>query len=54
MSVFAGAYLGMSWKGAELDIGLIPTGIITANFRIDIDNLKWLGSPDEIRYIVTG
>jgi len=44
ISVFAGAYLGISWKRAGLDIGLIPAGIITANFRIDIDNLKWLGS----------
>ena len=44
MSVFAGAYPGISWKRAGLDIGLIPAGIITANFRIDIDNLKWLGS----------
>jgi len=44
ISVFAGAYFGISWKRAGLDIGLIPAGIITANFRIDIDNLKWLGS----------
>jgi hypothetical protein len=44
LSVFAGAYLGISWKRAGLDIGLIPAGIITANFRFDIDNLKWLGS----------
>jgi hypothetical protein len=41
ISVFAGAYLGISWKRAGLDIGLIPAGIITANFRIDIDDLKW-------------
>ena len=40
MSVFAGAYFGISWKRAGLDIGLIPAGIITANFRIDIDDLK--------------
>ena len=39
MSVFAGAYFGASWKRAGIDIGLIPAGIITANFRIDIDNL---------------
>ena len=39
MSVFAGAYFGISWKRAGLDIGLIPAGIITANFRIDIDSL---------------
>jgi hypothetical protein len=39
MSVFAGAYFGASWKRAGLDIGLIPAGILTANFRIDIDNL---------------
>ena len=44
ISVFAGAYFGISWKRAGLDIGLIPAGVITANFRIDIDNLKWLGS----------
>lgn len=40
ISVFAGAFFGISWKRAGLDIGLIPAGIITANFRIDIDNLK--------------
>ena len=40
ISVFAGAFLGISWKRAGLDIGLIPAGIITANFRIDIDDLK--------------
>ena len=39
ISVFAGAYFGISWKRAGLDIGLIPAGIITANFRIDIDKL---------------
>jgi hypothetical protein len=39
ISVFAGAYFGISWKRAGLDLGLIPAGIITANFRIDIDNL---------------
>ena len=39
ISVFAGAYFGISWKRAGLDIGLIPAGIITANFRIDIDDL---------------
>jgi hypothetical protein len=44
MSVFAGAYFGISWKRVGLDIGLIPVGVFTANFRIDIDNLKWLGS----------
>lgn len=44
ISVFAGAFLDVSWKRAGLDIGLIPAGIITANFRIDIDNMKLLGS----------
>jgi hypothetical protein len=39
ISVFAGAYCGISWKRAGLDIGVIPAGIITANFRFDIDNL---------------
>jgi hypothetical protein len=39
ISVFAGAYFGISWKRAGLDIGLIPAGIITASFRIDIDDL---------------
>jgi hypothetical protein len=38
MSVFAGDYFGISWKRVGLDIGLIPAGVITANFRIDIDN----------------
>lgn len=44
ISVFGGVYLGISWKRAGLDIGLIPVGIITANFRIDIDDLFRLGS----------
>jgi hypothetical protein len=44
ISAFAGAYFGISWKRAGLDIGVIPVGVFTANFRIDIDNLKWLGS----------
>jgi hypothetical protein len=39
MSVFAGAYFGISWKRAGLDLGLIPAGVLTANFSIDIDNL---------------
>jgi hypothetical protein len=39
MSVFAGAYFGLSWKRAGIDIGLIPAGVITASFRIDIDNI---------------
>ena len=39
MSIFAGAYFGLSWKRSGLDIGLIPAGIVTANFRIDIDNI---------------
>jgi hypothetical protein len=40
ISVFAGAYFSVSWKRAGIDIGLVPAGIITANFRIDIDDLK--------------
>ena len=38
ISVFAGAYCGISWKKAGFDVGLIPAGIVTTNFRFDIDN----------------
>ena len=37
MSVFAAATFGITWHKMGLDVGLIPVGIFTANFRIDID-----------------
>jgi hypothetical protein len=35
-SVFAAATAGFSWKRLGIDVGLIPVGIITFNFRIDL------------------
>ncbi len=37
MSVFAIATFGISWKRVGFDLGILPVGIITGNFRIDID-----------------
>jgi len=37
MSVFAAATFGITWHKMGFDIGVIPVGIFTANFRIDID-----------------
>ena len=37
MSVFAAATFGISWKRLGFDLGIIPVGILTGNFRIDID-----------------
>jgi len=28
---------GLSWKRVGLDIGVVPIGVLTLNFRIDID-----------------
>jgi len=37
MSVFAAATIGITWHKMGFDLGIIPVGILTANFRIDID-----------------
>ena len=37
MSVFAAATFGITWHKMGFDFGVIPVGIFTANFRIDID-----------------
>ena len=37
MSVFAAATFGITWHKMGFDLGIIPVGILTANFRIDID-----------------
>jgi len=37
MSIFASAVFGISWKRLGFDLGIIPAGVITGNFRIDID-----------------
>ena len=37
MSVFAIATFGISWKRLGFDLGVLPVGIITGSFRIDID-----------------
>jgi hypothetical protein len=37
MSIFAAAVFGISWKRLGFDLSIIPAGVITGNFRIDID-----------------
>jgi hypothetical protein len=37
MSVFAIATFGVSWKRLGFDLGVVPVGIITGNFRLDLD-----------------
>ncbi len=37
MSVFAIATFGISWKRLGFDLGVLPVGILTGNFRFDID-----------------
>ena len=37
MSVFAAATFGITWHKMGFDFGVVPVGILTANFRIDID-----------------
>ena len=37
MSVFAAATFGITWHKMGFDLGILPVGIVTANFRIDID-----------------
>ena len=37
MSVFAAAVFGISWKRLGFDLSIIPAGVITGNFRVDID-----------------
>jgi hypothetical protein len=37
MSVFAAATFGITWHKMGFDLGIIPVGILTGNFRIDID-----------------
>jgi hypothetical protein len=39
ITAYAAGVFGFSWKRIGVDIALIPVGIITCNFRIDIDNL---------------
>jgi hypothetical protein len=37
MSVFAAATFGITWHKMGFDLGIVPVGILTGNFRIDID-----------------
>jgi len=37
MSVFAIATFGITWKRLGFDLGILPVGILTGNFRFDID-----------------
>ena len=37
MSLFAIATFGVSWKRLGFDLGVVPVGIITGNFRLDLD-----------------
>ncbi|MBW2483601.1 MAG: hypothetical protein JRF38_26725 [Deltaproteobacteria bacterium] len=37
MSVYALATFGVTWHKMGFDVGVVPVGILTANFRIDLD-----------------
>ena len=37
MSVFANAVFSFTWKRLGFDVGVLPTFIVTGNFRVDID-----------------
>ncbi len=37
MSIFAIATFGVTWHKMGFDVGIVPVGILTANFRLDID-----------------
>jgi hypothetical protein len=37
MSIFAIATFGISWKRLGFDLGILPVGVATGNFRFDID-----------------
>ncbi len=37
MSVYAIASFGITWKRLGFDLGVLPVGILTGNFRFDID-----------------
>jgi hypothetical protein len=37
MSVFATATFGITWHKMGIDIGIVPVGVVTANFRLDLD-----------------
>lgn len=39
VSPFAILVGGLSWKRLGFDLGFVPTGILTLNFRLDIDGL---------------
>lgn len=39
ITAYAAGTFGFSWKRIGVDIALYPVGIISCNFRIDIDNL---------------
>ena len=37
MSIFAIGTFGISWKRLGFDLGVVPAGVLTGNFRFDID-----------------
>lgn len=37
MSLYALATFGVTWHKMGFDVGVVPVGIVTANFRIDLD-----------------
>ena len=37
MSVYATAAFGLTWRRLGFDFGIVPAGILTGNFRVDID-----------------
>ena len=39
MSVFAAATFGITWHKMGFDLDIIPAGILTGSFRIDLDFL---------------
>jgi hypothetical protein len=37
MSVYATATFGLTWRRLGFDFGIVPAGVLTGNFRVDID-----------------
>ena len=37
MSIYATAIFGLTWQRLGFDFGIVPAGVLTGNFRLDID-----------------
>jgi hypothetical protein len=37
MSIYATAIFGLTWQRLGFDFGIVPAGVLTGNFRVDID-----------------